>query len=77
MPKVKLHRTPITTKQVELIVKLAVDLNLDRLVRNAHISDIVGRDIKYVDELSLAEGIQVIDKLLDWYTGKEKLKSEL
>lgn len=55
-----------TAKQCNFIEQLSVDLGFDRTRRNAHISSIVGRPIKYIDELTLGDASNVITIFLEW-----------
>ncbi len=55
-----------TTKQQEYIALLSIDLGLDKKRCNAHIKEIIGREIKYLDDLTLPEASQVIDKFKSW-----------
>jgi hypothetical protein len=52
-----------TKKQIHFIECLAIDLELDRQRRNAHVSEVVGREIKFLDELTISEACIVIDQL--------------
>lgn len=67
----------ITTAQDLHIEQLAIDLNLDRKQKIAHISDLVGRQIRYLDDLTLSEASAVIDKFLDWKDGKRAINKEI
>jgi len=50
-----------TDKQIKYIECLAIDLALDRKTRNLFAGDVVGRDIRYLDELTVSEASRVID----------------
>lgn len=55
-----------TSKQIQYIEQLAIDLNLDRYRRNRHIVSIICREIKFLDELRRNEASAVIDKFKYW-----------
>ncbi len=50
-----------TEAQIRFIEILAIDLCMDRLNRNYAISEIVGREVRYLDTLSKKEASKVID----------------
>lgn len=52
-----------TSPQVRYIEILCVDLNFNRATRNAFISDLVGREIHYADELTKEEASLVIEQM--------------
>lgn len=55
-----------TKKQIEYIEILADQLKLTRIRRNAHITSIVSREIKALDELSKSEASLVIQQFKEW-----------
>lgn len=57
---------PVTIKQQKFIESLLIDCSLTTIkLRNAWLSRECGRDIKFIDQLTLQEGSEVIEKLLD------------
>lgn len=53
--------TKATEAQILYIEQLAIDLAFNRVSRNAHISSILEREIKFLDELTKEEATRVID----------------
>lgn len=63
----KIHFSTATKKQQEYIEQLCIDLGIShRLERNAHCSSIIGRQIKYLDELSSTDASEIINTLKRW-----------
>lgn len=55
-----------TEKQIKYIESLLIDVRYSTLkIRNAWLSDEFGREIKYLDELTVPEASQAIDRLRD------------
>ena len=71
-----------TEKQIEFIESLAVDCSFNRRQRNDYISTHIGREIKFLDELTTKEASFAIDLLkskrsnLIHLVEKESLKDE-
>lgn len=57
-------RTPVTKIQTDHIDRLAGDLCYNRATRNLNVSEIVKRNIKFLDELSLDEAGRVIEQFI-------------
>jgi hypothetical protein len=55
-----------TEAQQGYIQILSNDLCFDRRQRNAHLSEITGREIKFLDDLTKVEASQVINQLKEW-----------
>jgi hypothetical protein len=66
MPIIKANTISATAEQIRYIECLAIDLLYNREDRNDHISDIVGREIRFLDSLSKAEASKVIGKFKSW-----------
>jgi hypothetical protein len=62
MSLINTKQPPITQAQLHYIECLAIDLCFDRHTRNAHISSIIDREIKYLDELTKSEASKVIEQ---------------
>ncbi len=60
-----------TNKQIHYIECLAIDLQMDKVSRNAHICTIINRRICFLDELTIKEAFIVIDEFKKW---KEELQ---
>lgn len=69
-------KCPSSTKsQHNYIEMLSADLEFDIHRRNAHISNIIEREIKYLDELNISEASRVITQFKEWKDkNKEKIK---
>lgn len=50
-----------TEAQILYIEQLAIDLSFNRVSRNANISSILEREVKFLDELTKEEASKVID----------------
>ncbi len=59
-----------TEKQQSYIAALCIDLGLDKKRCNAHIKAIIGREIKFLDDLTLPEASTVIDRFKSWKEGE-------
>jgi hypothetical protein len=65
-----------TVAQRDYVEILAIDLGIGtRRQRNAHISEIVGRSIKFVDELSSVEAGLVITQFKRWKKDASEMPS--
>lgn len=62
---------PPSQPQIHYIECLAIDLGFDRKQRNAHMSEIVRREIKFIDDLSPAEASLVINQFKTWKYGED------
>lgn len=58
-----------TNRQVSYIEVLAIDLRFSCASRNNHILAVVGREIKYLDDLTVSEASKVIGKFKEWREG--------
>lgn len=74
MTVIKLDKA--TSKQIQYIEQLAIDLNLDRHRRNRHVVSIIFREIKHLDELRKVEASAVIDKFKEWKENKKDVSSD-
>lgn len=71
-------RKPITAAQLRYIDQLSIDLCIaERRSRMAHINDILIKDYKYLDELTLEEASKVIDTFKKWKENQQELEQNL
>lgn len=69
-------RKPITAAQLRYIDQLAIDLTIaERRRKMAHINDILIKDYKYLDELTLEEASKVIDTFKKWKDNQSEYES--
>lgn len=59
-----------TAPQIHYIECLAIDLQMDRVRRNWAVEGVVGRPVKFLDELTAAEASRVIE---DFKERKERV----
>lgn len=64
---------PSTAPQINYIECLSIDLGFDRPTRNAAVGDIVGRTVRFLDELTLTEASKVIEDFKARKEGSDEL----
>lgn len=69
MPIINYKIRRLTPTQIKYIEQLSIALTLSHSDRNEHISEQLGREIRYLDEMSFGEASKIINFLKEWKEG--------
>ena len=72
MPIIDFTSNKATNAQILYIDQLSIDLQFSRVQRNAHVSDMVGHKIIYLDDLTKQEASTCIETFKAWKESKTK-----
>ena len=66
-------RKPASDAQIDFLDKLLIEAGLStRTLRNGWLSERAGREVKYMDELSMAEASSMIQELKDEFNHNQE-----